>query len=418
MKRMISLSALVSGLLASQGFAAPASPVVRRADDASMIAPEQPMSTEAAARLQAALVEMVEKGPEDVGGMRALHRAMAMEMQAHLGQVLAAGPDVGSGVTIEFDDKSNVGLIGQRLEKGTFLGVTTSRVAGALREQLGLPKGMGLVVDFVAKDSPAEAAGLKVHDVLTKLDDQWLVNMEQLAVLVRSKKPGDEVTLTAIRGGKETKIAAKLAEKDIPMDVAPEPWRGGMIVPGGGGNRIAVVPAPGDWQVGVAPAPGDWQVRGHVNVNAPGDGSTVGVFRDDDHEIRVTRDKDGQSAVVVKDKSGTEIYNGPYNTAEEKGKLPENVRAKVERVEKHQGARVITGEALANADSVMFKRVDSEHEIEVRITKTGRSMTAKDVKTGQLIYRGTGEGEEELAKMPAGLAEKVRSMKAKVEIRK
>ena len=55
--------------------------------------------------------------------------------------------------------------------RGSLLDSLADPVTGALREQLNLPKGFGLVVDFVAKDSPAEAAGLKVHDVLTRLDD-------------------------------------------------------------------------------------------------------------------------------------------------------------------------------------------------------------------------------------------------------
>src|SRR6185437_849659 len=37
----------------------------------------------------------------------------------------------------------------------TFLGVETSEVPSVLCDQLGLPKGFGLVVDYVAPDGPA-----------------------------------------------------------------------------------------------------------------------------------------------------------------------------------------------------------------------------------------------------------------------
>ncbi len=55
----------------------------------------------------------------------------------------------------------------------------------------------------VVPDSPA-AATLKKNDVLTKLDDQLLIEQRQLSVLIRNHKDGDEVTLTYIRGGKES----------------------------------------------------------------------------------------------------------------------------------------------------------------------------------------------------------------------
>ena len=58
----------------------------------------------------------------------------------------------------------------------------------------------GLVIKSTEKDGPAEQAGLQENDLITKLDDQWLVNSQQFGVLVRMHKPGDEVTLTGLRG--------------------------------------------------------------------------------------------------------------------------------------------------------------------------------------------------------------------------
>src|SRR5438094_7079692 len=64
----------------------------------------------------------------------------------------------------------------QKTERGTFLGLRTSNASAALREQLELAKGFGLVVETVEKDSPAEKASVQQYDVLQKLDDQLLVN--------------------------------------------------------------------------------------------------------------------------------------------------------------------------------------------------------------------------------------------------
>ena len=86
---------------------------------------------------------------------------------------------------------------------------TASGRAGA---QLNLPEGIGVVVSFVAKGSPAEKAGLKANDVLTQMDDQLIVNAEQLQALIKGKKPGDAVSLTYYRQGKEHTAKAKLAK--------------------------------------------------------------------------------------------------------------------------------------------------------------------------------------------------------------
>lgn len=104
------------------------------------------------------------------------------------------------------------------LVKAAYLGVTTTPAPKSLRHQVELPNGVGLVVDTVAPDSPAAAAGLKQHDLLHKIDDQILVNPQQLAVLVRTHKTGDSVKLTVLRGGKPVELTAKLVEKDLPPD--------------------------------------------------------------------------------------------------------------------------------------------------------------------------------------------------------
>ena len=99
--------------------------------------------------------------------------------------------------------------------KAAYLGVSASRLTPAMRSQLSLPAGVGLAVETVDKDSPGAVAGLKQYDVLHKLNDQILVNLDQLSTLVRTFKPGDEVTLTVIRQAKPTVLKAKLVEKEV-----------------------------------------------------------------------------------------------------------------------------------------------------------------------------------------------------------
>src|SRR5262249_57176639 len=54
----------------------------------------------------------------------------------------------------------------------TYLGVETSDVPRVVSEQLGLPRGVGLVVDYVVPDGPAAAAGGQQNNILKMLNNQ------------------------------------------------------------------------------------------------------------------------------------------------------------------------------------------------------------------------------------------------------
>ncbi len=90
----------------------------------------------------------------------------------------------------------------QKIEKVTFLGVSSSTLPEIMSEQLNLPKGIYLSIDQVSPDSPADRAGVKLYDIFLQMDDQTLVNSNQLKALVRMKSNGDRVKLKILRKGK------------------------------------------------------------------------------------------------------------------------------------------------------------------------------------------------------------------------
>jgi putative serine protease PepD len=59
----------------------------------------------------------------------------------------------------------------------------------------------GAVVKTVTAGGAAEKAGIKVNDVITKVDDQQINSSDSLVAAIRSYKPGTTVTLTYVRGG-------------------------------------------------------------------------------------------------------------------------------------------------------------------------------------------------------------------------
>src|SRR5437773_166218 len=99
----------------------------------------------------------------------------------------------------------------------TFLGVETSQVPDVVSEQLGLVKGLGLVVEYVVPDSPAASAGIQQNDILKMLNDQILIEPSQLRKLLQTFSDGTDITLTILRKGQEQKITVKLAKKEMPQ---------------------------------------------------------------------------------------------------------------------------------------------------------------------------------------------------------
>lgn len=69
----------------------------------------------------------------------------------------------------------------------------------------------GVPIEQVTPDSPAAAAGLKPGDLLLKLDGQPLGSVARLSDTLAERKPGDRVTLTVRRGGKDIELAVTLA---------------------------------------------------------------------------------------------------------------------------------------------------------------------------------------------------------------
>lgn len=84
-----------------------------------------------------------------------------------------------------------------------FLGVATNPSSD--------PAGVRIV--RVVPGSPAAKAGLKVDDVITKVDDNAVARPEQLATRIGAHQRGDQVTITYVRGGATETARVTLARR-------------------------------------------------------------------------------------------------------------------------------------------------------------------------------------------------------------
>jgi hypothetical protein len=211
----------------------------------------------------------------------------------------------------------------RRVERGAYLGVSATPAPAVLRRHVGLPPGVGLLVDAVAPDSPAADAGLRPDDLLHKVNDQLLVNQQQLAVLVRTFRAGDAVRLAVLRDGKPVDLSAKLAERDLPP---LESLRFGS----------PDFPFPGDPRPDGRPDGPQWGPGGqadpfrHAPLNLLSDNATV-AWDDGAVHLDLTV-KGGKKHLFAKDKDGRELYDGPVDTDEQVKALPAEVRDRLPHV--------------------------------------------------------------------------------------
>jgi serine protease DegQ len=127
-------------------------------------------------------------------------------------------PPAQGAVSIGFaiPSATTIDVVGDLLRTGrathAYLGVVPDQVTPQVAAQLGLDQAAGVLVREVGEGTPAAAAGLRPGDVLTRLDDQQLDTVEDFLGELRQHRPGDRVTLTFVRDGREQQATATLAD--------------------------------------------------------------------------------------------------------------------------------------------------------------------------------------------------------------
>jgi membrane-associated protease RseP (regulator of RpoE activity) len=84
----------------------------------------------------------------------------------------------------------------------------------------------GVEIRRVIATSPAADAGLKVGDVITKVDNDAVTNPDALGRVITGHERGDEVTITYVRSGKTDTTRVTLVDRasaDIPTPTPSQP---------------------------------------------------------------------------------------------------------------------------------------------------------------------------------------------------
>lgn len=108
-------------------------------------------------------------------------------------------------------------IIEQVIKNGTFqsvvLGITGASVLDYQRTfRVKLPVEKGVILLQVHENTPAYEAGLQIGDIITKIDDTTIENMDQLKKALYKYKVGDKAKLTINRTGKVIEIEVTFKE--------------------------------------------------------------------------------------------------------------------------------------------------------------------------------------------------------------
>lgn len=102
------------------------------------------------------------------------------------------------------------------------LGVSLSTVSAQTATRYGLAVDSGAYVAAVTPDSGAAAAGLVPGDIVTAFDGQPVESASDLMLDVRTKNPGDTVTLTVNSGGQEKEVQVTLGDDSASQQAKQE----------------------------------------------------------------------------------------------------------------------------------------------------------------------------------------------------
>ena len=102
-------------------------------------------------------------------------------------------------------------------KKEFFIGVSVNSMDDALKSQLSLSSGQGIIVTEIVKDSPAEKAGVKANDIILEFGSQPIDSAEKLAAGVKANQD-KSATLKVLRGGKPLDIAITPGTRDVKND--------------------------------------------------------------------------------------------------------------------------------------------------------------------------------------------------------
>jgi len=110
-------------------------------------------------------------------------------------------------------DIANELITNGKIDRGA-IGIAYNLLTPRLAASLSLPSNtQGVIISQILPGSPAAQSGLKVNDVITKINTQQIDGTHPISSILLHTRPGDKVTLTIIRDGKQQSVDLTLGRQ-------------------------------------------------------------------------------------------------------------------------------------------------------------------------------------------------------------
>lgn len=235
-----------------------------------------------------------------------------------------------------------------------YIGIGGCTVPEVLSVHLGLAEGSGLLVRSLDPNGAAAQAGITEHDIILKLDDQPVKCQETLRDVIVAHKPGDKVKLDLIHAGKNEQREVTLGKREVR---APQVARGVLGANEDLENMLDMMPADQAKRLrdviegnlremegaGVArDVPEALRHARELMEQGIRDGGRNGFkfqamakssvrMLDDKGSVELTTEQGAKEAKVY-DKDGKLLWQGPYDTPQDKAAAPEDIRERIDKL--------------------------------------------------------------------------------------
>jgi serine protease DegQ len=126
------------------------------------------------------------------------------------------------GIGFAIPAKTVQGVLSQIVRTGSvtrgYIGVEQQNITEELATAFNLPQKDGVIIAGIVKDGPADKAGLKVGDILLKLDGQKISDTTQMLNLIAAYAPGEKKSVELLRDGKNETLSIEIGVRPKPGD--------------------------------------------------------------------------------------------------------------------------------------------------------------------------------------------------------
>lgn len=160
-------------------------------------------------------VEVRMRAEADTGEEGGEHKYVRIVLTADDGEPETYEWKSESGDVVSLSGEGNVHFLSDLTRRG-YLGVQLVELTPELRQHYGVSPEIGVLVGKVEPGSPAEAAGLRVGDLITALDGEGMGSSWEIRRHIRALEEGESVAIEVHRDGSRLDLSGRIVEKERP----------------------------------------------------------------------------------------------------------------------------------------------------------------------------------------------------------